>query len=87
MKYVKKPGFFTTNQFSIDETITETSDVITIAQDIIKNINNVSDDVKKELDLALNNLDQAIDYLDYISKKTEKALKFVPKDVQEKEFL
>ena len=35
MKYVKS-GTFTTKQFSIEETITETRDVIGIAQDIIK---------------------------------------------------
>lgn len=88
MKYVKLgTGVFTTQQFSIDETITETNDVILIAKDIIENITNVSKDVKKELDLAINNLNQASEYLEYLRRKMEVSLKYVPKDVQEKEFL
>lgn len=87
MKYIKQPVPFSTNEFSIDETITEVNDVITIAIDTIKNINNVPNNTKQELDLALDNLNQAIDYLDYISKKTNIALRFVPQDIQEKEFL
>lgn len=87
MKYSNKTGIFTTDQFSISETITETEDVILIAKDIIKNIDNVSDDVKKELNLSIKNLDQASNYLKYIERKTDVALKFVPKDVQDKECL
>ena len=87
MKYSNKPGVFTTNQFSVAETITETDDVILIAKDIIKKINNVSDDVKKELNVAIKNLDQASNYLEHIRHKTDIALKFVPKDVQDKECL
>ena len=49
MKYVKSgTGIFTTEQFSIDETITEVDDVVAIAQNIIKNITDVSGDTKKE---------------------------------------
>ena len=86
MKYVKQ-GSFTTKQFSLDETITETEDVINIAKDIIKNISDISDDIKKELKLALTNLNEAEEYLHYIRQKTEIALKFVPKETQEQEFL
>ena len=86
MKYVKQ-GSFTTRQFSIDETITEVEDVISIAADIIKNISDISDDAKKELKLAITNLNEAEEYLDCIRKKTEIALKFVPKETQEKEYL
>lgn len=81
MKYVKS-GKFTTNELSILETIKELDDVIHIAKDIIK-----KNDNSKELDLALNNLDQAANYLEYLRKKTNIALGFVPKDVQEKEYL
>lgn len=86
MKYVKS-GKFTTKQFSIDETITETRDVVTIAKNVIKNISGVSLDVQKELKMAVTNLEQAEEYLSFIKSKTKTALKFVPKDVQEKEFL
>lgn len=83
MKYVKS-GSFTTKQLSIDETITEISDVINIAKDIIQKVKN---DDSKELDLALTNLNQAVHYLEYIKEKTNIALKFVPKETQEKEYL
>ena len=86
MKYVKQ-GSFTTRQFSIDETVTEVEDVISIAKDIIKNISDISDDTKKELKLAITNLNEAEEYLDCIRKKTSIALKFVPKETQEKEYL
>ena len=86
MKYVKN-GTFKTKQFSIAETITETRDVIGIATNIIKNIQNISTDTKNSLDLALKNLNQTTDYLNHIQQKTDIALQFVPKDVQEKEFL
>ena len=49
MKYTKS-GQFTTDRFSIEETITETRDVITIAADIIKNIPDVPNDIKKNKD-------------------------------------
>lgn len=87
MKYSNKTSAFTTSWFNVEETITETEDVILIAKDIIKNIDNVSDDVKKELNLAITNLDQASNYLEHIRHKTDIALKFVPKDVQDKECL
>ena len=86
MKYVKQ-GSFTTRQFSIDETVTEVEDVISIAKCIIENISDISDDTKKELKLAITNLNEAEEYLDCIRKKTEIALKFVPKETQEKEYL
>ena len=86
MKYVKS-GTSTSAQLSIAETITETRDVIAIATDIIKNISDVPNDVKKNLNLALQNLNQTTDYLDSIERKAEIALRFVPTDVQEKEFL
>ena len=86
MKYTKS-GQFTTDRFSIEETITETRDVITIAADIIKNIPDVPNDIKKSLDFALNNLNQATGYLDHIQRKTDIALRFVPAEVQEKECL
>jgi len=86
MKYVKS-GTFTTKQFSIEETIVETDDVISIAKDIIKKIPNMPSEVQKELNLAITNLDEATEYLGHIKRKTDIALKFVPQDVQEKEFL
>lgn len=86
MKYVKS-GQFTTEQFSLEETITETGDVIAIAKDIIKNITDVSANTKKELEQVLNNLNQADGYLDHIRRKADIALKYVPADVQGKEFL
>ena len=86
MKYVKS-GTFTTKQFSIEETIIETDDVISIAKDIIKKITDVPNDVQKELNLAITNLDEATEYLGHIKRKTDIALKFVPQDIQEKEFL
>lgn len=86
MKYVKS-GRFATEQFSLEETITETGDVIAIAKDIIKNITDVSANTKKELEQALNNLNQADGYLDHVRRKADIALKYVPVDVQEKEFL
>ncbi|MBQ6736752.1 MAG: hypothetical protein IJQ90_04705 [Alphaproteobacteria bacterium] len=86
MKYVK-PGPFTTKQFSIEETITETEDVIGIAKDVIKKIPNIPDNIKKELKLALTNLDNAEEYLRYIRKKTDIALQFVPEKIQEQEYL
>ena len=86
MKYVKS-GQFTTEQFSLEETITETGDVIAVAKDIIKNITDVSANTKKELEQVLNNLNQADGYLDHIRRKADIALKYVPADVQGKEFL
>lgn len=86
MKYVKQ-GVFTTEQFSIAETITETEDVVLIAKDVLEKITNVSGDIKKELDLAINNLNQATDYLKHIKRKSDIALEYVPTDIQEKEYL
>jgi len=86
MKYVSG-GTFTTEEFSIDETITELNDVIDIARITIKNISSIPDDVKKDLKFAIQNLEEAEYYLPYIRKKVKKALKYVPEDVQEKEHL
>lgn len=83
MKYVNS-GNFTTKQLSISETITEISDVIDIAKDIIQKIKR---DDSNELDLALNNLNQAAHYLKYVEEKTNIALKYVSTDIQEKEYL
>lgn len=84
MKYVKKSGSFTTKQLSISETITEVSDVVNIAKDIIQKI---KCDEPGELDLALKNLDQVEHYLKHITEKTNIALKFVPTEIQEQECL
>lgn len=86
MKYVKS-GDFTTQQMSISETITETTDVICIANDIIKKIADSKNCNQDELKLASNNLAQAIHYLEHIKNKTNTALKFVPNNIQEKEYL
>lgn len=77
MKYVKS-GTFTTKQFSIDETLTEISDVVAIAQSCIKN---------GDLKLAETNLHQVEDYIKHIRAKVKIALKYVPLDAQECEFL
>lgn len=77
MKYVKS-GTFTTKHFSIDETLTEISDVVTIALHCIKN---------GDLKSAQTNLNQVEDYIKHIRSKVEVALKYVPADIQEKEFL
>ena len=77
MKYVKS-GTFTTKQFSIDETLTEISDVVAIAQSCIKN---------GDLKLAQTNLKEVEDYIKHIRHKVEIALKYVPLDAQEREFL
>lgn len=86
MKYVKS-GDFTTQQMSISETITETTDVICIANDIIKKIADSKNCNQDELKLASSNLAQAIHYLEHIKNKTNIALKFVPDNIQEKEYL
>ncbi len=77
MKYIKS-GTFTTRQFSIDETLDEIDDVVTLALDCIKN---------GDLKLAEKNLKQVVGYLANIRRKVKIALKHVPESVQEKEFL
>ncbi len=77
MKYVKS-GDFKIKQFSIDETLTEISDIVGIASNCIKN---------GDLKLAQTNLNEVEDYIKHIRSKVEIALKYVPTDVQEKEFL
>ena len=87
MKYVQG-GSFVDKQFSIDETITEISDVVAIAKNISKNLSdNVSDDVKKELNLIIVNLSEAESLLKHVEHKVKIALQYVPIDAQEKEFL
>jgi len=89
MKYTcAANGAFDTKQFSIDETITEMSDAVMIAKNTAKNISDdVSPDVKKELDTITKQLDSVEHYLSHVRTKADIALKFVPADVQEKEFL
>ena len=89
MKYTHAAnGAFDTKQFSIDETITEISDVVAIAKNTAKNISDdVSPNVKKELDTITKQLDSVEHYLSHVRTKADIALKFVPADVQEKEFL
>jgi hypothetical protein len=77
MKYIKS-GTFTTRQFSIDETLDEIDDVVTIALDCIKN---------GDLKLAEKNLKQVMGYLANIRHKVKIALKHVPESVKDKEFL
>lgn len=86
MKYVKS-GNVTTKQLSISETISEIHDVIDIAKDIIQKITDKKDKNYDELNLALNNLNQATHYLKYVTEKTDIALKFIPINIQEKEYL
>ena len=89
MKYTHTSnGAFDTKQLSIDETITEASDVVEIAKITAKNmLDNVSPDVKKGLDTIISHLDSAEHYLAHIRHKADIALQFVPNDVQEKEYL
>lgn len=77
MEYVKS-GIFTSKQFSIDETLTEIDDIVTVASDCIKN---------GDLKLAQTNLKQVAGYLSNVRRKVKIALKYVPESVQEKEFL
>lgn len=77
MKYAKS-GTFTTKHFGIDETLTEIDDVVTVAMDCIKN---------GDLKLAQTNLATIEDYIEHIRPKVKVAMKYVPTNVQEKEFL
>ena len=79
MKYTKDSGTFTTKEFSLDETIQETMDVIDIAIAVLKADGNI--------DLAIINLKQAQTDLEHIRRKTKIALQYVPQNVQEKEYL
>lgn len=76
MKYVGN----TTQSFSIEETIQELSDVVGIAESILKSPN-------ANIKTALINLEQAEHYLEYIRKKVKLVLKYVPEDMQQKEYL
>ncbi len=87
MKYVSN-GTFTDKQLSIDETISELSDVVAIAKDVSGNLlETVSADTKKELNLIIANLSEAQSLLSHIKRKTDIALKYVPTDIQDKEYL
>ncbi|MDE6478240.1 MAG: hypothetical protein K2L94_03255 [Alphaproteobacteria bacterium] len=85
MKYVNQ-GQFSTQQMSIDETITELDDVIAIAMNILTTLD-VPENAAKEMGVALLNLKEARTYIPYIRKKVEIAIKSVPADIQEQEYL
>ena len=82
MKYVGG-GTFTTEEFSIYETIQEVMDVVGIAKDVAQRVPLTP----KDLEYAIDRLKEAEYYLEYVRKKVNKALKYVPEDVQEKEHL
>ena len=77
MKY-SKSEIITTEQFSITETLRELSDVIAIAKATIEN-----GDTK----LAMAHLREAERYIAHITHKVDTALKHVPQEIQEKEYL
>ena len=76
-------GTFTTEELSTQETITEIRDVVGIAETIAKGISPAPEDLKH----ALIMLEQVEHYMPYLIKKVDKALKYVPEDIQEKEHL
>ena len=78
MKYVKRPGPFTTEQMSILETLQEIEDVVTIAK---------IEAPKGNAKLAITNLDMALDYIEHVREKVEIALRHVPDATQEKYLL
>ena len=77
MKYVKS-GIFTTAEESIQETLQEISDVIAIAKNEIH---------AQNLENAIKNIEYAEQYIKHVVRKVNIALGYVPKPVQEKEFL
>lgn len=77
MQYAKS-GTFTTAEESILETLQEISDVIAIAKNEIQTQN---------LETAIKNIEAAEHYIKHIEHKVNIALEYVPKSVQEKEFL
>lgn len=85
MKYVKT-GKFTTQQMSIDETITELEDVIAIAKNILS-LPDVPQDVRKNIASALIYLKEAESYTPYIREKVKIAMEYVPEDVQQQQYL
>lgn len=85
MKYVNQ-GSFSTQQMSIDETITELDDVIAIAVNILSSLD-APDNVAKEVKTALMNLKEAQSYIPYIRQKVEIAMKHVPTHIQKQEYL
>ena len=78
MKYTKGFGTFTTEQFSILETLQEIEDVITIAK---------IEAPKGNAKLAITNLDAVLSYIKHVRKKVEISLRHVPEATQEKYFL
>lgn len=85
MKYVIH-GSFSTQQMSIDETITELDDVIAIAVNILSSLD-VPENAGKEVKTALINLKEAKSYIPFIRQKVKIAMKHVPADIQEQEYL
>ncbi|MBO7509120.1 MAG: hypothetical protein J6T57_02505 [Alphaproteobacteria bacterium] len=77
MKHVTS-GIFTTAEESIQETLQEISDVIAIAKKGIQTQNS---------ETAIKNLESAEQYIKHVVRKVNIALRYVPKSVQEKEFL
>ena len=76
MKYTDNKTF-TTQEMSILETLQELEDVIHIAKTMCSSEN----------DVAYKNLDEAESYIPYLRKKIKIALKHVPTEIQEKEYL
>ncbi len=88
MKYTKGFEGSPVQEWNIEETITEIEDVVVIAKSVSENLSgDVSAQIKKELDLIIKNLSSAESYLPHLRRKTKIALRFVPKDIQEKEYL
>ncbi len=84
MKYTNQ-GQFSTQQMSIDETITELDDVIGISVNILSTLD--IPEHAKEIGMILLNLKEAKSYIPYIRKKVEVSMKYVPADIQEQEYL
>lgn len=77
MKYTKDNEPFTIQELSILETLQELEDVVHIAKIMCRGEN----------DAAYKNLAEAEDYITYLRNKIHIALKHVPSDIQEKEYL
>lgn len=85
MKYTNQ-GQFSTQQMSIDETITELDDVIGISVNILSTLD-IPEHAAKEIGVILLNLKEAKSYIPYIRKKVEVSMKYIPADIQEQEYL
>ncbi len=81
MKHVQEPVFFTTDDFSAQEIITEIGDCLTILK---ANLSSDDIDIKQALDRA-NEIENIL--LVALGKKIDKMLPFVPVEIQEKEKL